>query len=377
MSSPEEPVWEIEPHTKAKHEILRRYLQGWFPIMTSFSRKVIYLDGFAGPGIYRSGEEGSPIIAIRCLMEHKLRERIIRKNNQVIFVFIEKDANRKRILEENIRERFPNLPENVEVHVINAEFEPTMKDILDDLEERGAKLAPTFAFLDPFGFSGLPMEIISRFMSYRYCEVLITFMTGFVNRFVNADDAREVIFDELFATREWRKVREYDSPEKRRNFIIDLYRKQLRLVGNARFVRSFEMVGKHNQVIYDLVFATNGLKGLKVMKEAMWTVDPRGTYRFSDTTDVNQKYLLDFTDKKHWISDAADMVFRAFKGRTATIDEIEEYVIIETPYLFRKEILKYLELQSKIINVSERKRRLTFPDECVITFSNWFLFKNK
>lgn len=370
MSSPEEPVWEIEPHTKAKHEILRRYLQGWFPIMTSFSSKVIYLDGFAGPGIYRGGEEGSPIIAIRCLMEHNLRDRIIRENNQILFVFIEKNADRKRILEDNISERFPNLPNNVQVHIINAEFEPTMKEILDDLEAKGAKLAPTFAFLDPFGFSGLPMEIISRFMSYRYCEVLITFMSGFVNRFVNTDDAREVIFDELFATSEWRKVRELDSPEKRRKFIIDLYRRQLKSVGNARFVRSFEMIGKHNQVIYDLVFATNGLKGLKVMKEAMWKVDPRGTYRFSDTTDVRQKYILDFTDKKHWISDAADMVFRVFKGKTVTIGEIEEYVIIETPYPFRKEILRYLEQKGKISNVSGRRRRLTFPDRCVITFSN-------
>lgn len=370
MSSTEAPVWEIEPHTKAKHEILKRYLQGWFPIMTSFSRKVIYLDGFAGPGIYEGGEEGSPIIAIRCLIEHKLREKIIRKNNQVLFVFIEKDAERKRILEDVIKERFPNLPENVEVHIINAKFAPTMKKILDNLETKGSRLAPTFAFLDPFGFSGLPMEIISRFMSYKYCEVLITFMTGFVNRFVNVDDTREAIFDELFATPEWRKVREYDSPEKRRNFIIDLYRKQLRLVGNARFVRSFEMVGKHNQVIYDLVFATNGIKGLKVMKEAMWKVDPRGTYRFSDTTDVNQKYLLDFTDKKHWISDAADMVFRAFRGKTAHISEIKEYVIVETPYLFRSGILKCLEQQGRISNVSGRKRRLTFPDGCVITFSN-------
>ncbi|NOZ64533.1 MAG: hypothetical protein GXO71_06345, partial [Caldiserica bacterium] len=130
------------------------------------------------------------------------------------------------------------------------------------------------------------------------------------------------------------------------------------------------MVGRNNQVIYDLVFATNGLKGLEVMKEAMWKVDPRGTYRFSDTTDANQKYLLDFTDKKHWISDAAKMVFEAFRGRTVSIEEIKEYVIIETPYLFRSGILKYLEQQGKIANVSERKRRLSFPDGCVITFSN-------
>ncbi len=62
--------WKLEPHTAAKHEILRQYLNAWFPILGSQHERVVFLDGFAGPGIYEDGEPGSPIIALRTLLEH-------------------------------------------------------------------------------------------------------------------------------------------------------------------------------------------------------------------------------------------------------------------------------------------------------------------
>ena len=31
---PKTTIWELEPHTAAKHEILRRYLQAWAPILS-------------------------------------------------------------------------------------------------------------------------------------------------------------------------------------------------------------------------------------------------------------------------------------------------------------------------------------------------------
>ena len=58
MAKPRETLWEMEPHTAAKHTILRRYLQGWIPIMSrlvgrwaSHGRgRLVMLDGFCGPG---------------------------------------------------------------------------------------------------------------------------------------------------------------------------------------------------------------------------------------------------------------------------------------------------------------------------------------
>jgi len=34
-TAPREPIWPLEPHTKAKHELLRHYLGAWFPILSS------------------------------------------------------------------------------------------------------------------------------------------------------------------------------------------------------------------------------------------------------------------------------------------------------------------------------------------------------
>lgn len=60
---PHPVIWELKPHTKAKHDILRRYLQAWFAIMGQTYPRIVYIDGFAGPGEYDRGEEGS-LIAI-------------------------------------------------------------------------------------------------------------------------------------------------------------------------------------------------------------------------------------------------------------------------------------------------------------------------
>jgi len=37
------------------------------------NKRILFIDGFAGPGEYTKGEEGSPIIAMRSLTEHQLR----------------------------------------------------------------------------------------------------------------------------------------------------------------------------------------------------------------------------------------------------------------------------------------------------------------
>ena len=68
----EKAVWPMEQHTRAKHEILRRYLGAWFPILAGggFNPRLVFLDGFAGPGVYSSGEPGSPLIAIETLVDH-------------------------------------------------------------------------------------------------------------------------------------------------------------------------------------------------------------------------------------------------------------------------------------------------------------------
>jgi len=60
--------WPLAPHTGAKLALLSAYLSAWFPILSSTSpQRVFYIDGFAGPGRYSGGEDGSPVVALKAL----------------------------------------------------------------------------------------------------------------------------------------------------------------------------------------------------------------------------------------------------------------------------------------------------------------------
>ena len=361
-------VWDIDPHTQAKHQILEEYLKKWFPILGSTAEQVVYLDGFAGPGIYSNDEEGSPVIAIRTALQHTHSRRF----KKLTFWFIEEKPERARTLEQVLKSKFSELPQNFQYKIKQSEFAPSLETALDRIEEEGAKLAPTFAFIDPFGFSGIPMNLITRVLGYKRCEVLITFMSSFIIRF--NDERRENALDDLFGTKNWRTLRNISNPDEKRRFIVDFYVKQLHERGDARYYRTFEMVGDNKQIVYHLVFATKHLAGLKAMKEAMFKVDRRGTFRFSDRTDPGQTFLVDYSDDKSWLPQASGSIFNEFAGKSVTVEKVEEFVWEKTSFVFRKSILQRLEKEGKIANVVKRIRKNTFPSGCIIEFHGKGLF---
>ena len=344
--------------------MLRKYLEGWFPILSSIGGRIVYLDGFAGPGVYNSGDEGSPIIALRTAVEHKLMEKF----REIRFLFIERRIDRAEKLKQVIAETFPDLPDSIKYEVIGGEFEETLREGLDELEKTGNRLAPCFAFIDPFGYTGFSMELLQKLLSHEKCEVFITFMSGFVKRFL--DDGKEEALDGLFGTGEWREIRDIEGY--RDQPLLDLYIRQLKKCCDIKYMSSFKMIGKHNQVIYHLIFCTKHIRGLDLMKRAMWNVDRTGDYKFSDRDAPGQTYIFDYQDESHWIPTAADNIYDKFKGLTVGVSEIEEFVIAETEYIFKKAILKYIENSKPeyILYISNRNRRGTFPSGCTITFTS-------
>ena len=361
MAGTDETVWPIKPHTMAKHQILEEYLKRWLPILGGTVPRLVYLDGFAGPGVYTDGELGSPVIALKTAKEHSLAHRF----REIVFWFMEDDPERAETLKKNLQEKFQDLPEKFPYTVETSKFATGLKTTLDKIESDGKNLAPTLAFIDPFGFSGIPMDLIKRMLRYDKCEVLVTFMSSFILRF--HDKMRERTLDELYGTKDWIKVRDMDDPKEKERFVVDLYVRQLEQAG-TKFHRTFEMIGENNRTVYHLVFATTHIAGLEAMKEAMVKVDRRGTFRISDRTDPQQTFLFDYSTDA-WIPAAAKAVHEKFTGQKTLITVVRKFVLKETPFLFRKEILKRLEKEGKITEVTARKRNFTYPDLCFITFS--------
>ena len=197
----------------------------------------------------------------------------------------------------------------------------------------------------------------------------MNFMFEEINRFL-AHEAQPDNFDALFGAPGWREFRERNGAP-RKNGIREYYGSQLRSVGGARLIRSFEMRNKRDQTDYFLFFATNSRKGLSAMKRSMWKVDEMGTFQFSDATNPDQLVLLESGPDPRAIEQ--DIV-RNFRGRTVPVTEVARFIIEDTAYLNShfKKILKAMEDASpprlEVVDAPPNRRRGTFADDVKVRF---------
>lgn len=247
MVTPKETLWDLDPHTAAKHEILRRYLAAWFPILESYNRRIVYIDGFSGPGRYKNGEVGSPMIALDVATNHRKA-----MSGEIVFWFIEEREDRLVHLKQELATR--GVPRHFRVIAESGRFHEKCGSVLASIESDKKALAPTFAFIDPFGFSGIPFSLIERLLSQRRCEAFITFMVDAINRFLEHPEEKIVQhIVEAFGGDEAVKIAK--GPGDRVVKLRELYQSKLSRV--AKYVRFFEMRDRQNRTQYYLFFATN------------------------------------------------------------------------------------------------------------------------
>lgn len=112
-------TWQLEKHTRAKHALLKLYLDRWFPILGKYNGRLNYIDGFAGPGMYTGGEKGSPILAIESAKQH-LDEGRLSPKVTINFAFVESTAAHANHLRDVLAQM--SMPQQFKVEVIDGEF---------------------------------------------------------------------------------------------------------------------------------------------------------------------------------------------------------------------------------------------------------------
>lgn len=364
MSKQTGTLWEIEPHTQAKHEILRRYLGAWFGILGQKIPRIMYMDGFCGPGRYSGGEDGSPIIALKEAIKHST----LLKSSEVTFFFIDEDPDRIAHLRHEIS--LLPIPSNFKLIIQTGEFHHVLKQVFDSAQQTNSNLVPTFAFIDPFGFKGVPFELMGRLLKNPHTEIFINVMIDFVNRFIEHPDLRtqQHIID-LFGTRQ-----SLDVACSGGDRLADLRRLYLgQLQKHAKFVRYFEMRNDHDRILYYLFFASNHPLGHARMKEAFWKVDPSCGLKFSDATDPNQLALF----KLDPCENLTKLIFDKFHGQTVLVGDIRKYVENDTPYTgsHMGRALKLMEEKQQLCvspcKADGKKRHgRSFPNEVIVDFQN-------
>jgi three-Cys-motif partner protein len=355
----------MDPHTRGKHLVLKGYLDAWFPILGSWTGRILFIDGFAGPGEYTGGEPGSPIIALNALREHRARDLV---KAEVIFFFVEKDSARARHLEELVGRLKPALPRKCVVEVQCGSFDTAMTEVLDAVDAQKAKLAPAFLMVDPFGVSGTPMAVLQRFLGNPRSEVYVSFMYEALNRFKDTPEfARHL--DALFGTPDWREGIGIDDGGDRKDFYYGLYERQLRAAGAEQVVR-FELY-EGNRLVYAILFATRSTKGADRMKEAIWKVAPFGDFVFRGTRSPQLGLELAAPD----FGPLREALLAEYMGRGwIDIRDIEEFIASDrTDYYtsqLRKGALVPLEQAGQLeVDEDTRRRARTYPAGTKLRFA--------
>lgn len=326
-------LWHREDHTAAKHRVLRSYLDGWLPAMglqaikTAAYRpgppRLLLVDGFAGPGAYTGGEPGSPLLMLDALLSHKALERLA--GVQFTYLFIEQDLRRVERLRAEVA-ALGQLPSNVTVGIEHGAFESTFARMLDAVTEHGATLIPTFAFIDPFGYSAASMSLTGRLLSFPRCEVLIFLPLSHVNRFVGRD-GQDRALNALFGCEAWRDAIPLEGAA-RREFLLALFERQLAASPTVKHVRSFQLRTQDGND-YRLIFGVGHDVGLDLAKTAMWKVDPVAGTSYAARTETNQEILFSLTVDTAPLLAALRMHFGT---DWFTIDAAVTYTRLGTPY---------------------------------------------
>ncbi len=324
-------LWDQDDHTAAKHRVLRKYLDGWIAVMAQQTLnsqayrigppRLLLVDGFAGPGRYATGEPGSPLLMLDALLTHTGRGRW--DAVQFIYLFIEHDSRRVDHLRHEIA-GLGALPTNVTVLIEPGEFEATFGRLLDETTSHGKLLVPTFAFIDPFGYSASSMSLTGKLLAFPRCEVLVFLPLSFVHRFVGRE-GQDAALTALFGCEDWREAIPLEGAA-RREFLLDLFARQLGANATVEHVRSFQLRTQDGND-YRLVFGLGHDKALDLAKDAMWKADPVAGTTYVATTQTGQEVL--FAPTVDTAPLLADLRAR-FGTNWFTTEEAERFTRIDT-----------------------------------------------
>ena len=319
MAVPTGILWERDPHTAAKHTLLRRYMSAWFPIMAKQFDEIgiTFFDGFAGPGQYTNAQESSPAIA----MEQALRPEVTRWGTQKRLVFVEVDRGRAEHLESLLDARFPlaTRPPGLVMRVHRGKC----GDLFDQvIAEVGGWDGPVFANLDGWG-ADTNYEIVQRIAQQQSSEVLVTFEDQFFIRFAKGEQQAG---ERVFGHSDWRRVDQLPTAEKK-PFLLDLYREGLHSAGFP-YVLTFEMIDEGGHSLH-LFFGTTNKVAVRKFKDGLWEVDGVSGQKFRDPRDPNQ---MSFDILRPDFTPLESRILGLLDGRDYSMAELCEDALLETIY---------------------------------------------
>jgi len=314
---------ELKEWSVRKHELLTKYLDGFVRILGGATKSLVfYIDGFAGPGLYDDGKEGSPVLAA------KYAQSLSGRHYSLYCINVEIDQVLFNNLECN------TLPYGTFIMNRLGAFGDHVDWIINYIGSR-----PAIFFLDPFGVKGIEWRHISKVLKRPYTtEFLLRISPNDIGRLAGFLDSESQeaagkcqLLTDLYGfsdSGQWEQA----WPSRRVEGLVDLYIERLgqgMLLGGKRSYRcSYPIRTIDGELKYHLVFATRHPKGAVLMNDTIYNREE--TYElevreYQNGQSLRQLSMLDIIEPmpteeeitKAKVDELKADIWRKFQGKTA------------------------------------------------------------
>lgn len=359
---------ESREQSQVKARIVEKYFWSWAKVIIPHAKKrkssIGYVDLFAGPGSYRDGSKSTPVL----VLEKALTEKDIR--DMLVSVF--NDVNPEYV--RNLKTTIKTIPDIDDLRytpeVKNMEVSAGVKEILEYV-----KGIPTLFFIDPWGYKGLSIELLSDALSYWGCDCIFFFNFNTINRSIKIESVKghiDALFGKKRAT-ELRNLPESMNPSDRELSIIETVSQALK-ENAGQYVLPFRFKSDSSRrSSHYIIFVSKNIRGYQIMKEIMAkeSSDTEQGVPSFEYTSATEKQLLLFGYSRT-LDELAEMLLTEYADRTMTMKQIFDDHNVGTPYISRnyKEILIKLESDGKIQadRPANKRPKNTFGDTVKVTF---------
>jgi three-Cys-motif partner protein len=363
---------ESREQSQIKARIVQKYFWAWakviIPTVKRHDNRILYMDLFAGPGRYDDGTLSTPLLVLqKAIDDADMRSMLVTHFN-------DKNADSAGKLKAAIR-ALPGINKLKQKPIVSNEL------VGEEIEKKlaGLRLVPTFFFVDPWGYKGLSVGLISSVLQNWGSDCVFFFNYNRVNMGLNNDAVRQHM-DALFGQERAEDLRTELvglSPGDRERLIVEEISASLKEKG-AAYVLPFTFKNESGRrTSHHLIFATKAFRGYEIMKEIMAKESSehhQGVASF-EYSQASERFPILF-ELARPLDDLAEMLLTDFAGELATMDDIYLRHCVGRPYIRSnyKRALAGLEERRKITvdppaaDRPKRKGEVTFADSVRVTF---------
>ncbi len=349
-------------HSRAKVEFYEKYLERYLPILSlsKYISTINIYDVFCGRGVYENGGEGSPVRALRAIVDAKKKYP---SNTHIILQLNDKDEQNIDSVKKYIAREVPGYDQYCDVKFASVDAERLLDKMaiwlaITKNDERN------LLFIDPYGYKAIHKDTIDKLMRNGKTEIILFLPVSFMHRFKGYALEAEVetiaplrSFTEDFFP-EGHPVRNVDEEMNVHEYIECL---KEAFSYDGKYYTSSYQIEREKGKFFALFFMTSNLLGFEKILEVKWDLDEEDGNGFVLSKVSTQPSLFDdyFAEqKKNEHSNRLGGYLMDFLKETRTNGDLYEFVL-KKGYMSKHatDILKQLqdEGQLEVIDLTTGK----------------------